>query len=118
MKNSTSLPPPDTPWIISKTVLKETGLAGDLKLLAPGAVHAPDRPAAGDILLFVVAGSVTVAVEINNCVLQPETMLRIPAGRTYELRNPAEAAAKVLVLALPPPPHPASLLPSPVVLRG
>lgn len=103
MKNSTSLPPPDTPWIISKPVLNEAGLGGDLKLLAPGASHAPDVPSPGETLLFVAAGSVTAAIEINNYVLQPETTLRIPPGRRYELRNPTDYPAKVLVLTLPPP---------------
>lgn len=104
MKNITSLPPPDTPWIISKPVLNEAGLSGELKLLAPGATHASEFAAPGETLLFVVAGSITVAVEINNCILQPETTLRIAPGRRYELRNPTDFPAKVLVLTLPPPP--------------
>jgi mannose-6-phosphate isomerase-like protein (cupin superfamily) len=103
MKNSTSLPPPDTPWIISKLVLNEAGLNGDLKLLAPGASYSPEIPAEGETLIFVVAGSITAAIDKNNFVLQPETTLRIPAARRYEVRNPTEAPAKVLVLTLPPP---------------
>lgn len=103
MKNTTSLPPPDTPWIISKPVLNEAGLNGDLKLLAPGASHVPEQTSPGETLLFVAAGSITAAIDINNFVLQPETTLRIPPGRRYELRNPTEFPAKVLVLTLPPP---------------
>ncbi len=103
MKNTNSLPPPDTPWIISKPVLNEAGLNGDLKLLAPGASYAPETPAPGETLLFVAAGSITAAIDINNFVLQPETTLRIPPGRRYEVRNPTEFPAKVLVLTLPPP---------------
>ncbi|HSI10239.1 MAG: cupin domain-containing protein [Rariglobus sp.] len=103
MKNTTSLPPPDTPWIISKPVLNEAGLNGDLKLLSPGASHVPEQTSPGETLLFVAAGSITAAIDINNFVLQPETTLRIPPGRRYELRNPTEFPAKVLVLTLPPP---------------
>lgn len=103
MKTTTSLPPPDTPWIISKSVLNEAGLNGDLKLLAPGASHVPEQPSPGETLLFVAAGSITAAIDINNFVLQPETTLRIPPGRRYELRNPTEFPSKVLVLTLPPP---------------
>jgi mannose-6-phosphate isomerase-like protein (cupin superfamily) len=103
MKNVTSLPPPDTPWIISKPVLNEAGLRGELKLLAPGASFTPEHPSPGETLLFISAGSITAAIDKNNCVLQPETTLRIPAGLRFEVRNPTESLAKVLVLTLPPP---------------
>jgi glyoxylate utilization-related uncharacterized protein len=117
MKNSSSLPPPDTPWIMSKSVLNESGLSGDLKLLAPGASYVPERPAPGETILFVGAGSITAAIEINNYVMQPETTLRIPPGRRYELRNPTDAPAKVLILTLPPS-RPAPSLNELITLRG
>jgi glyoxylate utilization-related uncharacterized protein len=116
MNTTASLPPPDTPWILSKPVLDEAGFTGALHLLAPGAEHVPDHAAPGETILFVVAGSVTACIERANHVLQPETTLRVAAGRLCTLRNPTAAPAKVLVLTAPPQParNPSHL----VTLRG
>ncbi|HEY9250468.1 MAG TPA: cupin domain-containing protein [Rariglobus sp.] len=102
MKTIPSLPPPDTPWLLSKPVLDEAGFVGELHLLAPGATRGTDRPAPGDTLLFVVSGSVTAGIGRSNYILDAETTLRIPAGRDHELRNPTGTLAKVLVITLPP----------------
>ena len=80
MKTSAT-PPPDTPWILSKSVLDEADFTGALHLLAPGAECLPAHPAPGETVLFVVAGSVTACIERGNHILDPEATLRIPAGR-------------------------------------
>lgn len=102
MKTTASLPPPDTPWLLSKPVLKEAGLNGELHFLAPGAEYAPEHAPSGETLLFVIAGSVTACIEPSHFVLQAETALRVATGRTCHVRNPTGAPAKVLVVTLPP----------------
>lgn len=114
---NTALPPPDTPWILSKNVLNEAGLNAELHLLAPGAEQNGAQPSAGTLVLFVIAGSVTVTSGLKNFILQPETTLHLPPGSMIELRNREAVPAKVLVITLPPPPRvrgPSEL----VTLRG
>lgn len=102
---TSSLPhlPDPTPWTLSKNVLDEAGLTGELHLLAPGARHACERPASGDRLVFVAAGSVTIESGRKNYILQPDTTLRLPAGAACAVRNHESTPAKVLVVELPPP---------------
>ena len=109
MQNITSLPPPDTPWILSKNVLNEAGLNGELHLLAPGPEQNGGHPSPGALVVFVIAGSVTVTSGLKNFILQPETTLHPPPGSTIELRNRETPPAKVLVVTLPPPPRPRSV---------
>ena len=101
---NTSLPTPETaPWILSKKVLDEAGLLGELHLLAPGAEHAHPSPAPGGRLIFVVAGSATVQSGRTNHVLQAEASLHLAPDTTCTVRNLDAAPAKVLVVDLPPP---------------
>lgn len=102
MNTSTTLPPPDTPWILSKPILDEAGYTGTLHLLAPGAEYCPEIPHPGDTLLFVVAGSVTARIGRAHHILQPEQTLRVPADRSCALHNPTATPSKVLVLGTPP----------------
>jgi len=95
--------PPDTPWILSKVVLNDAGLNGDLHLLGPGAERAATSAAPGATVLFVVAGPVTVSVGAKNFILQSEETLQLPPGAQPSLVNPNATPAKVLVLTLPPP---------------
>lgn len=104
MQSIDSLPPPDTPWVLSKNVLDEAGLLGDLHLLGPGAEKLHDAPAPGARLLFVASGPVTVVNGRTNHILQAEETLRLPAGAGFALRNSGPRPAKVLVIDLPPPP--------------
>ncbi len=103
MNDLSTLPPPDTPWILAKSVLDEAGLSGELLLLAPGAERIPEMPAPGDTLLFVVAGSVTARVGLAHHIRPAESALLIPAGRPWALSNPGAAPAKLLAITLPPP---------------
>lgn len=116
MNTLLSLPPPDTPWVLSKPVLDEAGFTAALHLLAPGAEHVPDHPAPGDTVLFVVAGSVTACIGRSHHILQPETTLRVSANHLCTLRNPTSTPTKVLALHAPPVParNPSAL----VTLRG
>ena len=117
MNDLSTLPPPDTPWILAKPVLDEAGLAGELLLLSPGAERIPDEPAPGDTLLFIIAGSVTARTGLAHHILPPETTLLIPAGRSWALRNAGSAPARLLVIALPPP-RLAERPPELITLRG
>ena len=103
MNDLSLLPPPDTPWILTKSVLDEAGLTGELLLLAPGAERIPEQPAAGDTLLLVIAGSVTARTGLAHHILPAETALLVPAGRPWALSNPGAAPAKLFALAIPPP---------------
>lgn len=103
MQKITALPPPDTPWILSKNVLNEAGLNGELHLLAPGAGYLGAQPSPGALIVFAIAGSVTVTRGLKNFILQAETTLHLPPGAGFELRNRDTIPAKVLVIALPEP---------------
>lgn len=92
------------PWALSKTILDEAGLNAALHLLAPGAEKTLDAPAPGARVLFVAAGSVIVTSGLRNHILAAEDALRLPPGAALALRNREDYPAKVLVLALPPPP--------------
>ena len=104
MQSIDSLPPPDTPWVLSKNVLDEAGLLGELHLLGPGAEKLHDAPAHGARLLFVASGPITVTSGRTNHILQTEDTLHLPAGAGIALRNSGPRPAKVLVINLPPPP--------------
>jgi Uncharacterized protein, possibly involved in glyoxylate utilization len=112
MQDKVTVPPPDTPWVLSKNVLNEAGLSGNLHLLAPGAEMNVDGASPGPLVMFVVAGPVTVSCGAKNFILQTENTLHLPPGSKYGLRNRETSPVKVLVLTLPAPrpPRPADNL--------
>lgn len=91
-------------WLLSRKILNEGGVEGSLTLVGPGVETPPaERPAPQPLVLFVSEGSVTVTIDPSNYILRKDEALHIPAGKTYTLRNPNEAPAKVLTMILPAP---------------
>lgn len=118
MQNTTLPSTPDTPWALSKNVLNEAGLLGDIHLLSPGAEKSVAQASSGALVFFVITGPVTIASGAKNYILQSEDTLHLPEGSKYVVRNVDATPAKVLVLALPQPPRPVRLVFDPLAIRG